>query len=241
MNSHLKIQMLQEKRKDKTRFRWIKWLSKSKKAVIGVLLLSVISIFVIFAPIIAPFDPFKMNSDSIASAPSNLHIMGTDTYGRDVFSRVLYGGRASFGLALVIVIISAMIGITLGLLAGYFGNWVDMIIMRVVDIIFSLPWILISLCIAAIMGSGIHVIIIALGTVYSMEVVKLVRGVVLTVREQEFVEAAIITGESRILVMVKHILPNCVAPIIVQSNLKSPISAYIGPSIVSIILLSPVS
>jgi peptide/nickel transport system permease protein len=207
-----------EERKEKTMFRWIKWISKSKKAMIGSSLLLVICIFIIFAPYISPFDPYKMNPDKIASPPDSVNIMGTDAYGRDVFSRVLYGGRASFGLALIIVIVSFSIGIILGILAGYFGSWVDMLIMRLVDIIFSLPWILISLCVAAIMGPGIHVIIIALGTIYSMEVVKLVRGVVLSVREEEYVEAAIITGESRLFVMIKHILPNCIAPIIVQSS-----------------------
>lgn len=201
--------------------RFVRWMAQSPKCLVGATLLLIIVLLFVLAPVLATYDPYELETGEPLSKPCIEHLMGCDSYGRDLFSRILYGGRMSLGIGLFTVVISLVIGIGLGLLSGFVGGRVDLIIMRIADIIFSLPVILLALCVAAIVMPGIRVVLIALGTVYSAEVTKLVRGVVLSVREKEFVEAAFVTCESKLSVAVRYVLPNCLAPIIVQASLIS--------------------
>jgi peptide/nickel transport system permease protein len=168
------------------------------------------------APVLAPYDPTELNVGPQFQGPGPRHLFGTDNYGRDLFSRVVYGSRISLLVATGVVACSAGIGVPLGLIAGYRRGLLDYLLMRLVDIAFSFRSILIALTAAAIIGPGLDTVLIALVIVYSPILARLTRSVVLSIREEEYVEAARALGETDLSIMFRYILPNALSPIIVQ-------------------------
>lgn len=215
--------------KDKRSFRdnaaW-KRFRKNKLAVFGLVVLVFLMLIAIFAPLLAPFDPFISPKDELGSfdayaPPSAEHILGTDGTGRDMLSRLIYGARISLSVALTAVLISSFIGVFLGLLAGYFGKWVDNIIMRITDVVICFPVLFLAITAAAILSPGIKNVIIIISLVSWTTMTRLVRGEVLKIREMEYIEAARSLGQNNRILIAKHILPNIVAPIVVQATLQT--------------------
>jgi peptide/nickel transport system permease protein len=196
------------------------FIGQSKKASIGGIMLLIAILIAIFASAIAPYKYDAMNVGELLERPNKLHFMGTDIFGRDVFSRIIYGTRVSLGVSISVVGLSLLLGLPLGLAAGYYGKWIETIVMRLTDIILAFPWVLMALTLTSIMGPGVSIVILAMGIVYAPSVARLVRGVVLSVREREFVEAAIVSGETKLCVVLRYILPNSLAPLIVQSTIS---------------------
>ena len=163
-------------------------LWRNPGAIMGAIVLTVIIFLAVFAPMIAPYDPIAQDSTAIRAAPSAQHIFGADNFGRDVFSRVLYGGRMSLPVGFVAVGITAMVGVALGLIAGYYGRAIDSIIMRWVDLMLAFPGILLAMAIVAILGTSLFNLMLAVGIAAIPEYTRVVRGTVLSVRETEYVD-----------------------------------------------------
>lgn len=196
-----------------------KRLVKNKIAVTCFIFIILIVFMAIFAPLIAPHPPTKMFNDHRLEASSGSYFLGTDDFGRDLLSRIVYGARISLIVGLSSVAISVIFGALFGLLAGYYGRWIDNVIMRIMDILFAFPEILLALAIIAALGPGTVNTILAIGIVNIPIFTRLVRGAVLSIKHSEYVESAksIGTGTSRILFM--EIFPNISAPLLVQSTL----------------------
>lgn len=194
-------------------------VSHSKTAIIGLTIFILVILVTLLAPIIAPYSVDEMNVGPTLEQPSRAHLMGTDMYGRDVFSRIILGASVSLRIALVVVGLAMLIGIPLGTIAGYTGGPVSALIMRIVDVMLCFPWVMVALCVAAITGPGEQVVIISLTFAYVPTFVRLMQGVVLSVREQEYIGAAVVTGESKWSIVTRYVLPNCMAPLIVEATL----------------------
>ena len=193
----------------------------NSKLVIGGIMLLVIVFVAIFAPIIAPFPYNEMRtSKTLMELPSAEHWFGTDNFGRDVFSRVVYGARISLGVAVLCVGLGTLIGVPLGMLAGFKGGWLDIIIMRLSDVISTIPTVLMAVLITAILGGGLPVVIISLALVYIPGSARLARSMTYSIKEREYVAAAMVIGEPKRRILWRYIFPNCVAPIIVQCTLR---------------------
>lgn len=174
----------------------------------------------VLAPWIAPHDPLKINIALRGLPPSLTFPFGTDDFGRDIFSRVIYGSQISLTISLFSVLAATTCGVVLGAAAGYYGRWVDNLIMRCLDAIMSFPAILLAIAIMAVRGGSITNVIIALGFVYVPRFARIVRGSVLSLKEKEFVEASLAMGKSDLFIIRRHILPNCMAPLIVQATIS---------------------
>ncbi len=193
--------------------------ARSTSALAGGALFAVIALAAIMAPLISPYDPIKTNQRAPLDAPGWSHVMGTDNLGRDVFSRVLWGGRLSLVVGVVSVGIAASSGVALGLVAGYYGRRVDTLIMRFVDILLAFPSILLALAVIATLGSSLTNLMVAVGIAAIPNYVRITRGAVLSLKEQEFVLAARALGCGDPAIILRHILPNVTAPLIVLSTL----------------------
>lgn len=190
-------------------------LSMFAAAIVVILILTAI-----FGSILAPYDPNTIDMANRFAPPSLEHPFGTDDFGRDILSRVMVGARVSLMVGLIAVTISAIIGTTFGILAGYTGRIVDEIIMRVMDILFAFPAILLAIAIMAALGRGIGNAMIAIGIVYIPIFARIARGSVLSVRQEDFVDAARSVGSSDARIMFKHIFPNTTSPLIVEVTLS---------------------
>jgi len=193
-------------------------LKKNKLAIFGLVILSTLVLLAVFAPIFAPYDPNAILEDHIAS-PSMKHLFGTDDLGRDILSRLLYGGRVSLSVAVIAVAVSLTIGILLGCASGYYGGILDEIIMRFTDIMLSFPTIFLILAIQSVLTPSIINVMIVIGATSWMGIARLVRGEFLALKEREFVEAARAIGCSDIRIIFRHILPNSLPPVIVAGTL----------------------
>ncbi len=193
---------------------------QSRSALVGGGVLTVIVLSALFAPILSPYSPIKISQTEALEAPSRAHPMGTDRFGRDVLSRVLWGGRTTLPVGLVSVSIAATFGVTFGLIAGYGGGRVDAVIMRVVDLMLAFPGILLALFIIAILGGSLVNLMIAVGVGSIPDYVRLTRGLVLSAKEQEYVVAARALGYRERNIMFRHILPNILAPLVVMATLR---------------------
>ncbi len=195
-------------------------LRKSPSARAGLGILLAIILLTLLAPVISPYNPTKMSPTEAFQAPSGRHLMGTDDFGRDVATRVLFGARISLAIGLIAVALGGTIGATLGLIAGYVGGKFDFILMRIVDIMLAVPGILLAMVIMAILGPSLTNVMIAVGLSDIPMYVRLVRGCVLSAKENNYVEAARALGCPRRKIILKHILPNIIAPLIVYSTLE---------------------
>lgn len=198
----------------------LKRFLKNKLAVIGLVILTIFVLAAVFAPFITSFDRDSIDLMSIESAPNSLHILGTDELGRDVFTRLLYGGRVSLGVALCATVIQLLIGVSLGCISGFYGKWVDNIVMRVVDTVMCFPFFVIAITIAALFGASVWNIILIIGCLQWTGVSRIVRAKILSLKQSEFIEAARAMGLSSFEIISKHLLPNVLSPIIVNATLN---------------------
>lgn len=204
--------------RDSAKTLW-KRFGRNKSAVVGLGIFLFMLFLAVFAPVLAPYDHLEVNLSQSLQTPSAEHWFGTDEFGRDIFSRILYGARVSLMVGVVAVGISLTIGTALGLIAGYLGGLWDDLIMRFTDIILAFPSILLAIAIMTGLGRGVGNAMIAIGIVGIPVYARLVRGQVLAVRSQEYIEAARSIGAGPFRQIWHHILPNVVAPLIVQASL----------------------
>lgn len=195
-------------------------LWKNKLAMVGLAIVLILVISAVFADVLAPYDPYEINMANRFAPLSREHLLGTDNYGRDILSRVLYGGRTSLLVSLVSLVISTVLGIIIGITAGYFGGTYDFVIMRVMDIIMAIPSTFLAIAIMAALGAGTFNTALAIAVSGVPMVCRVIRGSVLSLRDQEYIEAAMATGSGSARIMFKHILPNTLAPILVECTLR---------------------
>ena len=199
-------------------------LSKNKAAVASMFILFFISLSVIFAPLLSHFKMQDTDWSSISLAPgfSNLHFFGTDDLGRDVFSRTLYGGRMSLLIGIISSVVSVIIGIAYGATAGFLGGKIDGLMMRIVDIIYSLPFMFFVILLMTFFGRNIFLIFIAIGAVNWLDMARIVRGQTLSLKSKEFIEAAHAGGLNSPTIITRHIVPNILGIVIVYVSLTIP-------------------
>ena len=207
-------------------------LKKNKLAVAGLIVLVLLILVAIFAPALAPYYFSLQDSTKSYASASPENLLGTDKLGRDVLSRLIYGSRASLQMGFISVSIAAVLGITIGAIAGFFGGWTDNISMRFLDIYQAIPMLLLCVTLAAILGPSLRNAIIALGVCHVPAFARLMRASVLTVREKEFIESARAVNAGNARIIIKHIVPNAIAPLIVE------ITMGIGTCILAGALLS---
>lgn len=199
--------------------RWLKLLFADRRALIGLIVLVVLVLVAVFAPYVSPANPDSMMF-GMMSPPSWHHPFGTDDLGRDLLSRVIYGARVSLFVGIVTVLSSMLLGVVMGVLAGYYGGWLDSIIMRYIDLQWAFPNFIIAVYLVAVFGAGLSNVIIAVALAFLDDFARIARGMVLTVRERDYVEAARALGASDLRLMLRHILPNSMAPLIVQATVS---------------------
>lgn len=192
-------------------------IRRDKRAMIGGGILLVVLVVAVLAPWIAPYDPLSQEFDLLKS-PTLEHPLGTDDLGRDLLSRVFYGSRVSLLVGITSVALAAIAGILMGLLAGYYRGWVDMLVMRYIDIQWAFPNFIIAVALVAIFGTGLENVIVAIGLAYVDDFARVVRGMVLAIREEDYVGAARAVGAPDRRILFQHILPNAMAPVIVQAS-----------------------
>lgn len=198
----------------------IKSLRRSRSAVVGAVLVILLVALAVFAPVIAPFDPLNTDFQSTSQPPSFEHLLGTDQLGRDILSRLLFGARLSLFLGIGSVTIGAVAGVTVGLLTGYIGGWLDNIIMRLVDIMMAFRLLLMSITIMAILGPSLTNVMIAIGLSLFAAFVRLTRGEVLSAKNYEYVEASRAVGCTPQRIVFRHILPNIFGPLLIFATLR---------------------
>lgn len=190
---------------------------KHKLAVFGLIVFSFIVLMALFAPVLAPQSPYSVNGE-FAAKPSAKHILGTDQVGRDLLSRLIYASRVSLAVGIGAVVIYVTIGTILGAVAGYYGKWVDMVIMRLTDVFMSFPYLMVILVLVSIMGPSLLNIIVVIGLLGWPQVARIVRGSVLSIKEMDYVKAGVALGLPAWKIVFQHILPNCLAPILVNAT-----------------------
>jgi peptide/nickel transport system permease protein len=195
-------------------------LVRDRAALAGLSVIAILVVVAIIAPTMTPYPPNDQSFRIKLEAPGTEHLLGTDEFGRDVFSRILIGTRVALFVGIVPVVIAVIIGVSLGLVAGYFGGGIDQVLMRVIDVLLAFPWLLLAIGIMAILGPGIQNVVIAVAIVYIPAFARIVRGSVLSIKEKEYVEAARAMGQPTIRILVRHVLANAWAPIIVLSTLS---------------------
>jgi peptide/nickel transport system permease protein len=200
--------------------RWWRRFARNRGAVFGLGVLIVIVLMSVFAPLLAPYDPLAQGVGPALQRPSLEHWAGTDSFGRDLLSRIIYGARIALIVGVVSLALAMVIGVTLGLAAGYYGGWLDIVVMRVMDGLFAFPIIILAIAMMAIMGFGVLNVIIAVAVGFIAPFARVTRADVLAVKEEPYVEAARLAGVSSPAVIVRHVLPNVMAPIIVQAALR---------------------
>lgn len=199
--------------------------------IAGAIIVLVTVLIAIFAPLIAPYDPSSQGSIRLL-APSRAHLMGTDELGRDTFSRIVYGARVSLQVGILAVTISLVIGGMLGMIAGYFGGLADTWTMRLVDIMFAFPGIVLAIVISGLLGPSRRNAMIAIGIIYAPAFARVVRGAVLSVKSEAYMEAAKVVGASNMRLVRQHVIPNILAPLIVLTTV------YLSSAILSEAALS---
>lgn len=208
--------------------RWSLWrdalrrLYKNKPATISALLLGLMVLGALMTPLIAPYDYEVQNLDLGATPPSAAHWLGTDIFGRDLLTQILYGGRISLAVGLVATAVALVIGVSWGAIAGYFGGKIDSIMMRFVDIVYALPFMIFIILLMVVFGRNIVLLFVAIGAVEWLTMARIMRTQVQNLKQQEFVEAAVSLGLSPSSIIFKHILPNAIGPIIVYTTLTIP-------------------
>jgi len=191
----------------------------NKLMIFGIVIVAFFAIIAILAPFIAPYDPGKIDIENILTGPSRAHLFGTDSLGRDLFSRMVYGTRISLLVGLIAVGIAAIIGVLLGSIAGYYGKWVDLLIMRFVDIMLCFPTFFLILAVIALLEPSIVNIMLIIGITSWMGVARLIRAEILSLKERDFIYAERAIGASDFRIIARHLIPNAMAPVLVSITL----------------------
>jgi len=192
---------------------------RNKMALACLVFISAILLFALFAPAIAPYDPTQIDTKNILAGPSSSHIFGTDTLGRDIFSRVVYGSRISLSIGFIAVGIAVFIGVVFGSIAGYYGGRLDYILMRFVDMMLCFPTLFLILAVIAILEPSIFNIMIVIGATGWMGVARLVRAEILSLKERDYVTCARVMGASDVWIITRHLIPNAIGPVLVSATL----------------------
>lgn len=220
MKSDAELQKeLKEYKKEKFR-KFLKVLFKRKMVLISAIGLVLFICMAVFAPIISPYDPNAQSLMDTLKGPSAQYLLGTDNYGRDILSRIFYGARVSLTVGVAAVLVACAIGTFFGMVAGFFGGWVDDVINRISEAIRAIPQIVLAMSLCAVFGGGILNLSIILGISNIAVYIRMMRGQVLSIKQQDYIMAAKLQGNSNMAIMMKHILPNCISPIIVQMTLQ---------------------
>lgn len=213
-----RLEALAEERRTAQGNRFWRRLKSEKKAFLGLFFVGFLAFVCMFGSVLAPYDP-DADDFEVLEAPSLNHPMGTDSFGRDLFSRVLIGTRVSFLVGIVAALLSMIIGVTIGVVAGYYRGWIDTVLMRFIDMLWAFPGIILAMALVAIYGAGMKNVILAIAIANVIAFSRIVRGQVLSLREDDFTTAARAIGVRDGRIMLRHILPNVSAPIIVQVTL----------------------
>lgn len=206
--------------------RWTKMLLKSKTGTVGFIIVFIVFFVAIFANVLAPHDPIEINPAKMLNPPAwqdggdKAHILGTDNLGRDILSRIIHGSRVSLLVGIASVILAGIIGVFVGLVSGYYGGWIDTVLMRIVDSFLSIPNILFALVFLSVFGPSVPTLIIVLGVTNWVAYARIVRGETLSIKEREFVKAARSMGVKNGNIITRHILPNVISSFIVISTLS---------------------
>jgi peptide/nickel transport system permease protein len=192
---------------------------RNKKLFIGSIMLLVFVAIGVLAPLIAPFPYDQTRVGPSLQPPSLEYLFGTDRLGRDVFSRVIYGTQVSLIAAISVTFLSLLVGVPVGVLGPLYGGRIDLILGRIVDIVLSFPWVLVGMIVVVIRGQGLTSVIIALSIGYFPNIVRVLRSAVLSIKEQDYVTAARLTGENELKIILRYVLPNSISPLIVQSTI----------------------
>ncbi|MFW5994364.1 MAG: nickel transporter permease [Halanaerobiaceae bacterium] len=195
-------------------------LKRNRLAIAGIIFILALFVIAALAPVIAPHNPYQTDFFKTLEGPSSEHLLGTDDLGRDLLSRIIHGARISISIGFISVAIGLAVGVPIGAISGYYGGKIDIIVQRFVDIMMAFPGMLLAIIIVSVMGVGLVNAMIAVGIVSIPTYIRLVRGSVLSIKNNEFVEAAKALGVSEAKIIFKHVLPHCLAPIIVQSSLQ---------------------
>jgi peptide/nickel transport system permease protein len=216
----------------RTRRRTLSRLRRRPMALAGLVVASLFVLMALFAPLIAPYDPSATNFSAVLQAPSAAHIMGTDDLGRDVFSRIVFGARASLEAGVLATLLALVIAVPLGLIAGYYRGWWDPVISRISDVALAFPFLIVAVGMAAIFGPSLRNVVVALGVAAIPWVIRVTRGEALALREQEFVRAAVANGAGDRTILARHLLPNMAGTLLVQATVWIP-QAIIGEAVLS--------
>lgn len=209
----------------------LKDIIKNRKGAIGLVILIPILTASILAPVLAPFDPTAIHAADRFAEPSSTYLLGTDTYGRDILSRVLYGGRSTLMLGVIATMLGLLAGVPIGILSGYIGGRVDEVIMRLMDGMLSIPSLLLALLVVAMLGSSIWNAILAIAIVFTPRLARITRSSTLSIKNEEFVKAAEARGESLPYIAFREILPNAMPAIVVEGSIRIGFGILIGTSL----------
>jgi len=193
---------------------------RTKLAMVGTFIVIGFLIMALLAPVLAPYDPIKVDLANRLKPPSRQFLFGTDQFGRDILSRVLYGARIEVWIIFLVTVISGTIGTAIGIFAGYFGGWIDEVLMRITDIFLAFPRLILAMALSAVLGRGLTNAIIAIALVEWTVIARLARAEAMRVKSQPFVEAAKAVGASDLRILLLHVLPMCVSPILVQLTMR---------------------
>jgi ABC-type dipeptide/oligopeptide/nickel transport system permease subunit len=192
--------------------------------ILGVIIIFAIIVIAIFAPVLTPYDPIQPDASVSLQSPSHAHLLGTDLLGRDVLSRIMFGSRVALMVGVIATSIAAVFGVVMGLAAGYFGGWINTVIMRVTDALMSVPSIMLALAVAALLGGGLVNVMISVGISLIPTYCRLMCSEVLSIKETDYITATVLMGAGDSRVIMKHILPNSFPPIIVLITLNMGIA-----------------
>ena len=197
-------------------------LKQNRMAMIGLVVLIIMVLISLLTPWITPYSYEGQNLDLGAAPPSAEHWLGTDIFGRDMLTRIMYGSRVSLAVGFLATAVSLIIGVTWGTVAGFSGGRVDSVMMRIVDILYALPFIVFVILLMVVFGRNLVLLFLAIGAVEWLTMARIIRGQVLSIREKEYIDSAIMTGISKARIIIRHVLPNAVGPIIIYTTLTIP-------------------
>ena len=221
--------------------KFLKTVFARKVTVINAIIVLIFIFLAIFAPFVAPYDPDKPDFAAFLQLPSAAHVLGTDNFGRDVLSRIIYGTRVSLIIGVLAVVVACAVGTVLGMIAGYFGGWIDDVITRLMEAVRAIPQIILAMALTAVFGSGIRNLAIILGISSMAGYVRMMRGQVLTIKQADYIMAGKLQGHKDFRLMFRHILPNSISPIIVMmtQQVGSTILAEAGLSFLGLGISAP--
>ncbi len=197
----------------------LRLVAKNRGALFGMIVIAVVVLMAILAPVIAPYNPLTQNISHRLQPPSSTHLLGTDQFGRDILSRLVWGSQVSLFVSVSVVLLALLIGMSAGAVSGYYGGWVDTVIMRITEIFLAFPGVLLAIGIMAALGVSVTNLILALTIVFWPSFARIVRGQALSLSQSEYVQASRVIGSSNLRIIREHILPNTLAPAIVVATL----------------------